>query len=544
MRAMLQPRVSQVQKRPALPASACLVLFILLLGLLGVAGSTHRPSLKSPPGDELFNGNKIRTFRIELAEPAFSALQKDNRSYVRGTLTEDGRTYPDVGLRLKGMGSFRPLNEKPSFAVRFDKYTPGQRYLGMSKFLLNNSSQDGTYLAELMATQMFRDAGVPAARVTHAFVEFNGRKLGLYVLIEAMNKDFLQQHFRDAKGNLYEAYLADIDSPMDQDGGVDTSQTDLKKLLEVARIQDPVERWNRLPQALDVDRYLSHVVVEMFTSHTDGYAMNRNNYRIYHDPTTDQFVFIAHGLDWGFANSSVSINPPKNSIVTKAVLQTPQGWRRYKERQAQLFTNVFRVDVMTNRLNDAVAKLVAAARDADEGKEFENCGAEMRNRILARAKNIAAQLASPEPQPLHYDTHGVALLAGWKGKTDRGEAVADQPIVEEKPTLHLRVEKGDCIASWRTKVFLEEGKYRFQGFVRANQLLALTNKVELGNGAGLRVSGDKRKNQLTGDANWTRLEHEFEAGADGEEKELVCELRATHGEVWFDTTSLHLVRAK
>src|SRR5215510_374650 len=109
--------------------------------------------------------------------------------------------------------------------------------------MLNNASQDNTYLAEYIATEMFRDAGVPASRVTHAFVEFNGRPLGLYVLVEAMNKDFLKQHFRSTKGNLYEAYLADIDSDMDQDGGTNSEQTDRKQLLEVVRLKAPVERW-------------------------------------------------------------------------------------------------------------------------------------------------------------------------------------------------------------------------------------------------------------------------------------------------------------
>ena len=57
-------------------------------------------------------------------------------------------------MHLKGMGSFRPLNEKPSFVANFDKYTSGQRYLGMSKLMLNNASQDNTYLAEMMGCQI------------------------------------------------------------------------------------------------------------------------------------------------------------------------------------------------------------------------------------------------------------------------------------------------------------------------------------------------------------------------------------------------------
>src|SRR5262245_57519845 len=171
------------------------------------------------------------------------------------------------------MGSFRPFNEKPSFSVKFDKYIEKQRYHGLTKLMLNNASQDGTYLAELLATQMFRDAGVPAARVTHAFVEVNGRALGLYVVIEAMNKEFLRQFFANPKGNLYEAYLQDIDQKLDQDGGTNESQDDLQRLLKVCSLTDRGERWRKLPEVLDVQGYLSHLAVEMFTSHTDGYAM-------------------------------------------------------------------------------------------------------------------------------------------------------------------------------------------------------------------------------------------------------------------------------
>lgn len=498
----------------------------------------------APPGQQLFTDGKVRTFQITVEEPGLSLLNKNDRSYVRAAIAEGSNVFKDVGIHLKGMGSFRPFNEKPSFSVKFDRFAPDQKYQGLSKFMLNNASQDPTYLAELIATQMYRDAGLPAARVTHAFVEVNGRPLGLYVLIEAMNKDFLKQYFRNTKGNLYEAYLQDIDQKLDIDGGTDTSQADLTNLVAVAKIQNPLERWSSLQNVLAVDEYLSHLALEMFVSHTDGYAMNRNNYRLYHDPTTGRFYFIAHGLDWAYANTGVNIDPPKSSIITKAVLQTPPGRTLYRERVRQLYTNVFRVDVMTNRVNASVANLKAAARNPNEAKEFDNYGAEMRNRIVARARNIADQLAKPESQPMKFDGSGIALLTGWRPKKDKGEPAQDQVKFEDRQTLHIRAEKGDVVASWRANVFLEEGRYRLQGLARAAQVVGLTNVVERGNGAGLRVSGGKRTQQIIGDAPWTQLEHEFEVMSGGDDKELVCELRARQGEVWFDLTSLRLIRSK
>ena len=110
--------------------------------------------------------------------------------------------------------------------------------------------------------------------------------------------------------------------------------------------------------------------------------------------------------------------------------------------------------------------------------------------------------------------------------------------------MYIRAEKGDTVASWRARVLLEEGRYRLQGLARTAQVNVLTNAVERGNGAGLRVSGDKRTQQIVGDAPWTQLEHEFEVMQGGEDKELVCELRARQGEVWFDAASLRLIRGK
>jgi hypothetical protein len=173
----------------------------------------------------------------------------------------------------------------------------------------------------------------------------------------------------------------------------------------------------------------------------------------------------------------------------------------------------------------------------------------MWNRLVARHQNIADQLAKLEPQPLPFDAHRVAHLSGWQSrKVALGkltcEGMMDQVRLDNKPALHLRLSKGEGILSWRTKAFLPEGQYRFEALARTARVAALTNTVERGNGAGLRTSGDKRTQQLAGDTPWTSLQHNFEVPAGGDEKELVCELRASRGEAWFDLESLRLVRIK
>jgi hypothetical protein len=524
------------------------VVFVLLVALfpMNALSANKPPKRKTDPSDALFATNApIRIFRIEVGGPELAALQKDNRAYVRGKVMAGDQLFSEVGIHLKGNGSFRPLNEKPSLVIKFDRFVPDQEFCGLTKISLNSSSQDPTYLADFIANEMFRDADVPASRVTHARVTFNGRDLGLYVLVEMHNKKFLKRWFRNSQGNLYEAYLADVDSPMDQDHGSDTRQNDRKRFAEVVKIPDASARWTRLHEVLDVDRYVSHLVCELFTSHTDGYAMNRNNYRIYYNPDTDKFTFIGHGVDWAFGNSGIDVrNPPQNALVTKAVMTAPDGQRRYRERLGTLFTNVFRLEVMTNRVNTAVGRLLAQANNPNEAKDFLRYGTDMNNRLVARWQNITNQLYGPPPISVEFDSQGIARLSGWRKKVDRNSAT---PSVHEQSTdgshrvLRISCTNGPCVASWRTKIALPPGVYLFEGDARAAGVTSRTNEV-IGSGAGLRVSQGKRENKLEGDMPWTRVGHTFTNQFD--EVELVCELRAMKGEVWFDTDSLRLVRMK
>jgi len=324
------------------------VVAIVLLGLSSLDGT----SVLGAPGDELFGDPAIRVFRIEIAQPELDKLRAQNRAYVRATLTVGEQVFPDVAVRLKGQGSFRPLDDKPSFAVKVDEFVPNRQFCGLTKIMLNNASQDRTYLSEYLCTSLYRDARVPAPRVTHARVEFNGRDLGLYVLVEAMNKVFLRQHFQNPNGTLYEGYGRDIDKQLDHDGGPPTDQSDVRALVAAARL--PVdERMTALRQWLDVDNFVDFLAIGMLIAQHDSYALNHNNYRLYRDSTSGRFTMIAHGIDGSFTQNMMPIVPPPRYVLTRGILEMPEGRQLYQERVATLFTNVFKLEVMTNRIQTA-----------------------------------------------------------------------------------------------------------------------------------------------------------------------------------------------
>ena len=101
---------------------------------------------------------------------------------------------------------------------------------------------------------------------------------------------------------------------------------------------------------------------------------------------------------------------------------------------------------------------------------------------------------------------------------------------------------GPCVASWRTKVSLPPGQYSFEGNVRGAGIIAHTNHIL---GVGMRISGGKRTNDFViSDAPWKPMRYDIKVENVEQDVELVCELRAMKGEVWFDQDSLRLVRGR
>jgi len=490
---------------------------------------------KSDASAAFFADPTVRTFELEIGDEELASIRRSPRTYVRGNLQEGTQVFTNIGIHLKGMGSFQPLEQKPSFVLKFDKFEPSRNYHGLDRLMLNNSIQDQTYMAELLATGLFRDAGVPAAHVTHARVRLNGRNLGLYVAIEAMNKGFLKRNFHDSSGNLYEGYLRDINGRLDQDNGSETSQRDVRTLFAACQVPDLTERFQRLNKLLDVDRFASFAAMEMLIAHWDGYTLHTNNYRFYHDPGSDKMVFIAHGLDAVFYRPNVPIQPPMRSIVSRALFETLEGRQAYEQRLRTLYTNVFRLDVITNRMADALAKLKAAKLSAIELESIERKASKLSDRIAHRRQRVGEQLQGISPRPLSFDDSSLARANDWRDESDSGKPLHDRVQTENRATLHIRAPDGRCRASWRAMIFLQPGRYRFEGVVR-------TENVN-GPGVAVRISGDTRYTRLTGTNPWQPIQHEFTVKEqDSGDIELVCELNALSGEVWFDLGSLQVRR--
>lgn len=374
---------------------------VILSGLLPVVGQTGDPKpaksngSAAVTGDDLFAQPAVLRLKIELPEAAQESLRKDPKQYVKAVVREGDRSYADVGVRLKGSATFQTIDKKPGLSLKFDEFVKDQEFHGRGRVLLNNAHQDPTYLLEAIGGEVFRAAGVPAAKVTFARVEMNGRDLGLYVVAEAANKDFLSQYFKKAKGNLYEGSNNDITDKLEKDGGdSSTEQADLKALANAAKEPDLAQRWKKLSTALDIERFVSFAAVEVLIGHHDGYTMDKSNYRIYHDPASEQMVFLPHGLDQLFAKTDEPLIPEWKGLVAKAVLSTPSGQQKYLEKMSGMLTGAFKVDALQARIKELAALIRPALAESNSGasKAFDEAVAKLSERVGKRASFIEQQL--------------------------------------------------------------------------------------------------------------------------------------------------------
>ena len=349
--------------------------------------------------DELFGSNRVLQLKLDIPQPQLDALRKDAKVYVKGTIREGEKAFNNVGVRLKGATAVQLLEKKPCFTLKFDEFEKGQYFHGHGRVVLDNALHDPSYLNQALGSEIFRAAGVPAARVTFARVELNGRDLGLYVLAQPATRDFLSDHFKKTKGNFYEGDKSDVTSKLRLDSGKGKGpeeQPDLRKLVEAARDGDAGQRMRKLTAVLDVDRFLSFLAAEIFASHRKGYAFEHNQYRIYHDPASDRLVFLPESLEDHFGKANGPLVPECKGLVARGLLTAPEGQRLYRERMAKLLTTAFKVETLQARINDLAGRIrPVVARDPNDARAFDAAVARLREIVAQRAKFMDEELKKP-----------------------------------------------------------------------------------------------------------------------------------------------------
>ncbi len=543
---------STLSKRLRISTAGVGGLFVVLFCLHASAyAADYAPGGKSSPAEAnaLFAGETVLKLSIEVDAQGLEILRANssnrytspNRPDALATVREGTNIYRRVAIHLKGSaGSFRDVEQKPAFTLHFDEHIPTQRFHGLEKISLNNSVQDSTYMCEFLGRQIFNATSVPVPRAGHATVTFNGEPLGLYVLVEGWNKQFLKRHFPDLKGNFYEgAFRDDITATLEAKSGAEPqNRSDLDTLVRAAREPDLERRFAALDRVLDVDRFITFVAMEVLLNHWDGYSLHVNNYRIFHDRRSGKLIFMPHGLDQLFGirrrEFDPQLLPAMSGLVASALLETRAGRRLYLDRMAQLHTNTFNVPALTATV-DKLEKLLAPAlrSDGDSLAEFNARVPLLRQRIEDRQAEIREQLA--EIGTPIFDAQGESSLAGLKFKSAMREMFRGRRARFGQQFGEANA--GPMIGSWRALVLLEAGHYRYQARVRTQ----IEQRPVSGEAVSLRSSEGRELRRQPPKSGWVVVEHDFTLKESGYVN-LIYEFGAMDGLAALDKDSLKLIR--
>jgi spore coat protein H len=500
--------------------------------------------------DELFNG-AVPVLRIEIPDAGMEVLRQYNQVWrqkrperidVKATVREGEHVYTNVAVHLKGSFSFQGIDSKPSMTLHFDKFVPGQNFHGLTKIHLNNSVQDPTSLSEQFGRELFKQLGIVAPRAGPALVHLNDRDMGICVLVEGANKQFVQRNFGSAKGNLYDGGAGgDITKELSVICGANPDdRSDLKELIAAAGEPDPDKRLERMRKILDVDQFITFAAVEASMVHWDGYSMGCNNYRVFNDVSRGKLVFMPHGMDqlYGVSNSpAMSVTPIFRGMVANALFTIPEARGQYLKRIEDLAAKEMSVAALHTHI-DRLAKRLHAALSENRALALDQEVDDMKARMSQRVASLAEQLKNP-PRPIRLAKDGVVALKSWRFKPDSSyTARGDRSLTDQRETLSV-TGGGDSSAggTWRSNLFLDEGHYEFTGRVRTE---GLANAKGI-RGVMLRVSGETKTNGFTAPADWKTLTYAFDVRG-LEQVEFVCEFRGPEGTCEIDASTLRLTR--
>jgi spore coat protein CotH len=281
-----------------------------------------------PASTNLYDTRTLRTLFLQFEDAQW---EKELEAFYRtdvevpATLTVDGRSYPNVGVRFRGLSSYMmtPEGSKRSLNLTIDHANEDQRLLGYRTLNLLNVNGDPTFVRPLLYSEIARRY-LPAGKANYVRVVINGEYWGVYVNVEQFNTDFLQERFGSRRGARWKV----PGSPMGQ-GGMQYrgDNVDAYRYIYEIKSNDSARSWqsligffkvltetplDRLEAALnpilDIDGALKFLALEVALVNSDGYWTRASDYNIYLDER-GKFHVIPHDMNEALEEENFGAGP-------------------------------------------------------------------------------------------------------------------------------------------------------------------------------------------------------------------------------------------
>lgn len=345
------------------PFSLLAVLLSVATGVSVVDGQAHRrppvigPMALTTDADTFFDDGALHEIRLAINSRDWQSLKDhfDDNTYYPCDFRWRDQVVRNVGIRSRGTASRSGV--KPGLRVDFDRYTTDQEFLGLKSFVLRNNTQDPSNMNERLSMGLFRRMGLPASREAHARLFVNNDYVGLYTIVEAVDRTFLGRVFDEDQGYLYE-FDRNVDDPpyyfeyrgSDSDLYVplpfkpETHESDprpefIEQLIwTINETSDAVFR-TAVAGYVDLEKFVRHVAVEMFVGDNDGFLgdWGMNNFYLYRFENEELFTFIAWdkseafkgGVEYGIFHNITGVPDAERNRLMTRVLSYPDLYDLY-----------------------------------------------------------------------------------------------------------------------------------------------------------------------------------------------------------------------
>lgn len=228
--------------------------------------------------------------------------------YVPSTVRFEGKTWWYVGVRFKGNSSlsqaWRSGVGKMPLRLNFDKFedehpeVDGQKFYGFANLSLSNAVADPSLIRNKVATDIFRESGIPASHATYAAVYVDHGEgpqyFGLYTMAEQPGDSLLTRVFGDDNGALYEAdgtgarWQAFDKASFEQENkrAEEVGWPDIEAAIAALNSDrtDAAAWRTRLEERFNVDGFLKWLAVNTVMMNWDAYGAMAHNYYLYSHP--------------------------------------------------------------------------------------------------------------------------------------------------------------------------------------------------------------------------------------------------------------------
>lgn len=270
-----------------------------------------------------YDTDVVRTIFIELGFDDWEAEMEafyNTDVELPATVTIDGVTYENVGLRFRGNSSYSMVSTglKRPLRVKMDTVVSGQNVEGVRTIKLLNGINDASQIRTVLASTILQDY-IAVPRVNFVRVVINGENWGIYQSQQNFNRDFLEDWYGESDGVRWEIggspngrggmlYLGDDpdlyrDVYEIQNRDTEASWSALTELFRVLT-ETPLDQLvEELEPMLDIDGVLRYLALDVALVNSDGFWTRASDYELYLDES-GRFHMINHDINETMSSSS------------------------------------------------------------------------------------------------------------------------------------------------------------------------------------------------------------------------------------------------